>query len=113
MTLTRLVAALPAFIRVGPYNMHLVPMDENHADLAEAFGYFKRKDQIIAFDADHKSPESLVDTLIHEVGHAIWWAYGISDDDKEERIVSIQATAWTQIFKDNPWLSDWIKKALR
>ena len=39
---------------------------------------------------------------MHEINHAIFWAYCIQNEDKEERVVSTMATAWTQIFRDNP-----------
>lgn len=60
-------------------------------------------------------PSSLkaADTLLHEVGHALYYAYGISDDDAEERVVNIMATGWVLIFKDNPWLLEWLKNACR
>ena len=50
----------------------------------------------------------VLDTLLHELNHAVYWAYGMEDEDKEERIVGTMATAWAQIFRDNPEFVAWI-----
>lgn len=55
----------------------------------------------------------LVDTLLHEITHAIWWAYGLEDDDKEERIVRTMGAAWAQIWRDNPHLLGWLNEAAK
>ena len=39
--------------------------------------------------------------------------YALGEDDKEERIVGAFATAWAQVFRDNPWLLEWLQRALR
>lgn len=57
-------------------------------------------------------PVKAVDTLIHEVLHAIWWCYIIKDEDKEERVVQTECSAWVQIYRDNPQLLAWITEML-
>jgi hypothetical protein len=113
MTPAKLVSSLPDTIRVGPYDMRLLPMDGSHADAAGVFGYFKRRDQVIAIDVSHVSSAALADTLLHEITHAIWWVYGLEDKDEEERTVATLSTGWTQVYRDNPALLDWIRKALK
>lgn len=113
MTPAKLVSDLPESIRVGPFTMRLVPMESYTANAMEVFGYFKRDEQVIAFEANPSTREGIADTLQHEINHAIWWAYGIQEGDNEERTVAAFATAWTQIYRDNPWLLDWLKKALK
>jgi hypothetical protein len=58
------------------------------------------------------STAKAADTLLHEAGHAIYATYGLAEEDKEERIVGAFATAWAQVFRDNPWLLAWLKMAL-
>ena len=53
-----------------------------------------------------------LDTLMHEINHAIIWANSVSLSD-EESIVSGITPGWTQVYRDNPWLLDWIKRGLR
>lgn len=112
MTPAKLVASLPEKIRVGPFDMRLIPMETYTANAMEVFGYFKRDEQVIAFEATPSTCEGIADTLLHEILHAIWWAYGIEDRDEEERTVATMATAWTQVYRDNPWLLKWLAKAL-
>lgn len=114
MTPAKLVSSLPDSIRVGPFDIRLTRMSASHASAAEAFGYFSREDEVIAVEASpNGSPYGIADTLIHEINHAIFWAYGLRDDDAEERTVATMATGWTQVYRDNPWLLDWLKKALK
>lgn len=54
----------------------------------------------------------MVDTVLHEVTHAIYWAYVIEDKDEEERIVTTMARAWTQVWRDNPDLLGWLGLAM-
>ena len=58
------------------------------------------------------SPVKAADTLLHEAGHAIYATYALADEDKEERIVAVFATAWAQVFRDNPWLLGWLARSL-
>lgn len=53
----------------------------------------------------------ILHTLIHEINHAIFWLYNIEKDDDEERIVNTMANAWVQVYKDNPKLVEFIRKA--
>lgn len=54
-----------------------------------------------------------LESLLHEISHAIWWVYRLNDDDKEERIVSVMGMAWTQVYRDNPWLIEWIAESMK
>ena len=55
----------------------------------------------------------LVDTVLHEINHAIWAVGQLkSKAQKEERAVSVMASYWTQIFRDNPELIRWINRNL-
>src|SRR5690606_40211864 len=68
---------------------------------AGRFGEFSNLEMLVRVDSS-VNPMKVLDTLIHEINHAIYWAYGIEDEDKEERIVGTMATAWAQIYRDNP-----------
>jgi hypothetical protein len=50
--------------------------------------------------------------LLHEAGHAIYATYALTEDDTEERIVAAFATGWAQVFRDNPWLLEWLRRSL-
>lgn len=61
-----------------------------------------------------QSKADMVDTLLHEVLHAIFHRYKIRiDGDAEERIVYELTKAIIKTFRDNPKLVKYISKAVR
>jgi len=75
------------------------------------FGEFSSLEALIKVNFSTDKINAL-DTLLHEINHAIYWCYGIEDDDKEERVVSAFTGAWIQVYRDNPWLLEFIKDSL-
>lgn len=55
----------------------------------------------------------LLDTVLHEILHAIYFAHNIEGRDGEERTVTMLATAWAQVYRDNPHLLRWLTKAAK
>jgi hypothetical protein len=106
------VEALPDSIRVGPYDFAIETLDAQRAMGKDFFGEFSPCEGRIALQLDMPSIVKAADTLLHETGHAIYWTYGVSDEDDEERVVGVFATAWAQVFRDNPWLLAWVGRAL-
>jgi hypothetical protein len=49
-----------------------------------------------------------VDTLIHEIFHAVWYETGSDDTETEEHAVSRLATGITKVFHHNPKLKAFI-----
>ena len=96
-------------VKVGAVDINVfsLPFD------GEAFGDFNYLLMRIRLDENLKGPV-LVDTLIHELNHAVW-AIGIlkTKEEEEERVCSVMASMWTQIYRDNPKLMAWIKKNLK
>jgi hypothetical protein len=107
-----LVKSLPSSIRVGPYDFRLVQWGslESHAD--RYWGQCSLEELTIRISVESPSPVRVVDTLLHEISHAIWWVHGVEESDKQERVVSAFGTAWMGIYRDNPWLLSWLKRAL-
>lgn len=106
------VEMLPDRIVVGPFDLMIIHMDSHLAGSEQSFGQFRCLEQAIYIQLDMPSPHKAVDTMLHEVGHAIYWAHDIDDEDKEERIVSVMATGWTQVYRNNPWLLSWMGEVL-
>ena len=102
------VDMLPDIITVGAYDFEIVKMDALRAASEHAYGQFRAEEMLILIQQDMPTSINAADTFIHEVNHAVWWVYSLEEDDKEERIVTIMATAWTQIFRSNPWLAGWL-----
>ena len=106
------VEALPRSLKVGPFDFGIEKLIAQRALGKDCFGEFSLCEGRIALQLDMPSPVKAADTLLHEAGHAIYATYVLAEDDKEERIVAAFATAWTQVFRDNPWLLAWLAGAL-
>lgn len=102
------VEALPEFIRIGPFNFAITKMSENRASSERRYGFCSTVEQEIGIQRNVPSAQKAVDTFLHEINHAIYYAYDLQDDDKEERTCGSMATAMVQIFRDNPWVAEWI-----
>lgn len=64
--------------------------------------------QIITVDANQSLVEE-VDTVLHEVLHAIFYTMKIGlDMDTEEKVVSALATGLVGVLQDNPEFSKWL-----
>lgn len=107
------VSDLPSSIRVGAFDFSIHLWSMSQAATHRSFGCFSCTEQRIYMQCEFARPEKALDTLLHELLHAIWWAYGIEDGDKEERTMGALASAWVQIFRDNPGLVHFIEKTCR
>lgn len=106
--------SLPSSIRVAAFDIEIRQWTAHDGDDRGCFGEFSARQQSIRVDESLK-PQKLLDTTLHELNHAVWWAYNLDDEDKEERVVATYATAWVQIWRDNPeflkWMNDMVRKA--
>jgi hypothetical protein len=106
------IKALPATVRFGPFTFQ-IKVRSNHAAHAESeWGRCSPIEHIIYMQEDFPTSVKAADTFLHECLHAIFWTYGVRDDDKEERTVSTAATGLVALHLDNPWLAGWISAAL-
>lgn len=88
------------------FSIEYVPLNE------ELFGDFSYLNSRIRIEKNLSGPP-LVDTLLHEINHAVWKVWQLKDrKEDEERVVAVMAAAWTQIFRDNPGFSKWMQKEL-
>jgi len=106
------VEALSDRIRVHGFDFTIEKWDAHAAVGAGRWGEFSPGEQLIRVRLDMPTPHKAVDTVLHEISHAIYWAYGVDDADEEERIVETFGSAWMQIYRDNIWLLKWIQSSL-
>ena len=95
-------------VKVGPtdFSIEYVPLNE------ELFGDFSYINSRIRIEENLKGT-ALVDTVLHEILHAIWKLGQLKDKrEDEERAVAIMATYLTQVLRDNPTMLTWLKKNL-
>lgn len=104
---------LPGSIRLGPFDIELAVRNGEGGDLTKNWGEFSSNRQVINIDRTIADTVRFVEVLVHEITHAIYWAYGVEEQDKQERIVLTLARPWLQIYRDNPWLLKWLTKGTR
>lgn len=100
---------VPNTIRINNFDVDIKVQDSEYGDASRKFGEFDANSLVIWFDGG-KPKQQQLDTLFHEICHAIYWFYHIDDTDREERVVSQMTSGWLQVFRDNPWLLDLPKK---
>lgn len=108
--LVPLLDKLPPSIRIGPFDIKLRPWPLKECAGQNKFASFSSWDMAIQVCTEIGF-ENVFDSLIHEIGHAFFYVYGLRAGDDEERIVSIQATAWTAFYRDNPRFAHWLADA--
>ena len=106
------IEALPAKLRVGLFDFRIEKFSAQRAMGKDCFGEFSSCEGYVALQLDMPSSVKAADTMLHEIGHAIYATYALTEDDKEERVVGAFATAWAQVFRDNSWLLPWLKRSL-
>ncbi len=104
------VEALPDSIRVGPFDFSLQKWTSQQSASQHCFGQFAVCEQRISIQLDMPSPQKAAHTLLHELGHALYWTSNFDDADKEERIVATYAAGWLQVFRDNPFILPWLQR---
>ncbi len=102
---------LPDKVKVAGFDITIEDWPPHQANTRDSFGEFTTYDLVIRIDMSVPRTK-ILDSFLHEISHVIYWAWKLSDDDKEERYVSAMATAWTQIFRDNPDVLKFIQEAL-
>jgi hypothetical protein len=100
---------IPAHIKVGAYRYKVVQRGDLWQRANEVYGQFHSTDQTIDLVVEGVSDVLILDTLTHEILHAIWWSVGLHDSDPEERVVTALATGYTGVLADNPDYVDYIQ----
>ncbi len=106
------VEQLPASIRVGAYDYTIDKWPGQNHNALKLHGHFSGVEQSIGLQLDLPSPAKAVEVFIHEVNHAIYYVFNADDADTEERLVKVFAIGWLCVYRDNPWLLDWLKEAV-
>jgi hypothetical protein len=98
---------LPKSLRIGniQYEILIVRPSENYG---RQYG-----SGWIEIAEDQGTGVRAVETVIHEITHAIYDAYVIRPEDDEERTVTTLAKGWAQVYYDNPALLRWMSKVIK
>jgi hypothetical protein len=103
----------PPAIKVGPFRYVVEVLEEISKEDDGGAAWGDSDALVIRLKREQPSTAFALDTVLHEVGHAIAGAFALGDKSDEERAVSVFATGWTMVLQENPPLADWIWRALR
>lgn len=106
------MAKLPTKIKVAGFDVNVKSLSPSEQFSESIHGDFNPIPITMRVEDPAVSNLRQLDTLLHELNHSIWWAYGIEEADPEDRIVSIMATGMVQILRDNPKLLKYINEVL-
>ena len=101
---------LPNWIKIGPYDCEVkfVRIEEGEGRL----GDYSSRTNMIRIDSSMSDRRRIVETLLHEVLHAIYYSYTLSPGDGEERVVSVLSTGLAAVLRDNPEFTALLAKEL-
>ena len=91
----------PSSVQVGLFEYTILIGDPTHAN--GLYGKTTHSDlQIVIYPTGKDTVD--LDTLWHEIKHAIWHMINLQDTDDEERIIRAMTTAELKVYQDNPEL---------
>jgi hypothetical protein len=102
---------IPSSVKIGYRSYEIKHWDMLEANNCDAWGMCDNTNAIIWVCTDLQ-PRVVVDTLLHEIMHAIWYYMGLDEKHGEEPVVHRLGTGLTQVFCDNPTLVRWIDSAV-
>jgi hypothetical protein len=105
------VRDLPISIRVGAHDVAVVAWAAVSAAAAQRWGEWSAMEQCIRVQENPPTPQRAVEIVLHEVLHAVWWAYDVPVSGvQEEQAVAILGGAMTALWRDNPALLSWVAR---
>ena len=105
---------LPKTIDVGPFKIEIQILPTAIASEVNEEGSFQSRQRIIyiAEDIVERGGEDLINVLIHELLHVIYYQYNLSNSSSEEDVVNSMANGLTELLTRTALLQT-IKKLMR
>ncbi len=95
------MTTLPRRVKVGPFVYTIERWDVADARDKREFGNCDPALHVIKIDTQY-SDSIVANTLLHEILHAVWNAWGLGDSEEEEKAVNNLANGLQAVFNDNP-----------
>lgn len=102
---------LPPAVRVGPHDIRFATLGA--AEARKNYGAFVPAEQEIRLHQSYASGSMAVDTVLHELIHAIFAVGTVQMEHGEEHVVSTIATYLAQIIRDNPEFVAWLQATVK
>ena len=96
----------PKRIRILNLTWQIKFVDKDISNASESLGWCDYEEQIISL-YEGQSRESLSDTFLHEILHAIFFSMVIDPNNDEEKVVSKVSTGLCTVFSNNPKAFKW------
>lgn len=113
MTVEDVYKGLPRRIHVGAYTFRVViaaAAGHEHLEDADGMTVF---DELRIYLRAGPNLQLALNTVMHEVTHAINWVYGVTDDSTEEQFTAQHTNGQLEVWMRNPRLLNWKVKQLR
>ena len=107
------LAAVPNIIHLSAFDIDVRVLPEVHHEGQRCYGLWKGDTQEVLISEEAPSDRMATCTLMHEIFHAIWWAYDIAPKEQEESTVTRLSHGLGEVFVRNPGLLTWIQKGLK
>lgn len=103
---------IPKRIKIGPHRYTIHEVGKEWSEDQDAHGKTNTNTHEIWINTTYTTSH-ILDTLIHELLHAIWNQYGLGEKEEEETVVHRLSTGWTQVMSDNQHLVKYINQSLK
>ena len=115
-TTSATAAMIPETVKVGWNNVKFSFVDPSFIKESDCFGQYLSRECKIEIQKELDG-DQLINTVLHEIIHCIIYNSSLNQDggpltdDKSEEQVTNSITNWLlNVFWDNPWLVDLLKK---
>ena len=99
-------ASLPTKIKIANLNFKLKFINPDSKEISDSHGWVDFSREIIALNPD-QSPESLHDTFLHELIHAVCYVMSVKMEEGDEQMTRRLATGLCMVWKDNRKVFEW------
>lgn len=102
---------LPKTVRIGPHDIKFSEMSKSDAD--KLYGLFVPTEKAIKLNNEYCTGSEAVETVLHEMIHAIFNVSKLEAKHGEERIAGTVGVYLAQVFRDNPELIAWMQQTVK
>jgi hypothetical protein len=102
---------MPTSVKVGWRDYKIETMSRGESVCRNRTGEILQVDERIRI-SDGVSRRHQSETLLHEIMHAVYWLWNVSEKMDEEPIVLSLAGGLATVWRDNPAVMEWIARGL-
>lgn len=99
-------------IKIGPYRFEVNERNVEWMEKNAAHGTFDTLNLQINVVTENRDKIVILDTLLHEILHGIYYLFQLSKGDSEERVVSALSTGLLTVLIDNPEIIKYIQRTV-